>query len=392
MASFSVARFTGSDFCFELPTQHSKCWAIFIRPLRGLKPKELVVESQLKQITILLALLVALVILPNTVNAGKWVTGNASNSSGSRNYALWVPAGYDKRKATPLVMMLHGCMQTPQDLAAISGMNSVADKSNFLVVYPEQTKEANPLRCWNWFDTIHQQRGSGEPSLLSAIVQHVGSTHNVDSKRVYVAGISAGAAMAVVLAATYPDLFSGVGVMAGLAFKSATTLESGLAAMKQGGPDPWQLGLLAFEAMASNRGGKVIQHMPVIVFHGDADPYLSLVNADQVIAQWAKTNDYLDDGKDNGSVKSEPARTIEGSVPAGHSYIRYVYGDRSGQLLLEKWIVKGLGHAWSGSPTALPFADPKGPNASEEMWRFFGEANSSSKESKSKSAKPKGRR
>jgi poly(hydroxyalkanoate) depolymerase family esterase len=286
-------------------------------------------------------------------------------------------------------MLLHGCMQTPQDVAAISGMNLVAEKNNFLVVYPEQTKEANPLRCWNWFDARHQERDSGEPALLAAIVQHVGSTHNVDARRVYVAGISAGAAMAVVMGATYPEVFSGVGVMAGLAYKAGTTVETGLAAMKQGGPDPKQLGELAFKTMGAR--GKSVRRMPVIVFHGDSDPYLNPVNADQVIAQWAKTNDYLDDGKDNDSVKSEPARTFEESVPGGHDYIRHIYGDRSGRLLLEKWIVKGLGHAWSGSPAATPFADPKGPNASAEMWRFFAEAASGSRLPEPKAAKPKGK-
>jgi poly(hydroxyalkanoate) depolymerase family esterase len=348
-----------------------------------------------KSIIIFLAIVASTLLLPNTAKAGEWVSGSASNASGSRNYALWVPAAYqnrDKRKAWPLVMMLHGCMQTPQDLAAISGMNSLADKNRFLVVYPEQTKEANPLRCWNWFDAKHQTPDSGEPALLAAIFARVGSTHNVDTRRVYVAGISAGAAMAVVMGATYPDVFSGIGVLAGLAFKSATTLEGGLAAMKQGAPDPKQPGLLAFEAMGNNRGGKVIRRMPVIVFHGDADPYLNPVNADQVIAQWAKTNDYLDDGKDNDSVKPEPTRTLQGSIPSGYSFTRYVYTDRSGRLLLEKWTVKGLGHAWSGSPAAAPFADPKGPNASEEMWRFFSETSLSSPTAKPKAAKPKGRR
>lgn len=339
-----------------------------------------------KRIAILPALLASLLLVPNTTNAGEWVSGSASNAAGSRNYALWVPSSYDKRKPTALVMLLHGCMQTPQDVAAISGMNSVADKNNFLVVYPEQTKEANPLRCWNWFDTKHQERDSGEPALLAAIVQQVGSTHNLDAQRVYVAGISAGAAMAVVMGVTYPDLFSSIGVMAGLAFKGGTTVETGLAAMKQGGPDPKQLALLAFNQMEKSPRGKSVRRMPVIVFHGDADPYLSLVNADQVIAQWAKTNDYLDDGKDNDSVKSEPLRTFEESVPGGHDYVRSVYGDRSGRLLMEKLIVKGLGHAWSGSPAAAPFADPKGPNASAEMWRFFAETSLGSP--KRKTAKP----
>jgi len=329
-----------------------------------------------KLIIIFLAIALVPLALPSVAQVGELANGTVITSSGTRNYQLWVPSGYqnrDKRKPLPLVMMLHSCMQKPEDLAAISAMNEVADKNNFLVVYPEQTKEANSLRCWNWFDTKHQARDSGEPSLLAAIVQKVDSTHKIDGRRVYVAGISAGAAMAVVMGATYPDLFSGVGVMAGLAFKAGTTVESGLAAMKQGGPEPKQQGLLAFKATGNKTSGKSIRRMPVIVFHGDADPYLSPINADQVIAQWAKTNDYFDDGNDNDSVKSEPVETIEGSVPAGHSYTRYVYNDRSGRLLMEKWIVKGLGHGWSGSHAAVSFADPKGPNASAEMWRFFGE-------------------
>lgn len=333
------------------------------------------------------ALFLSLLIFSDAAAAGEWISGSASSASGSRDYALWVPSGYQNRdkpkpgspsgqprwggNSLPLVMMLHGCMHKPRDLAAISGMNDEADKNTFLVVYPEQTKEANPLRCWNWFDANHQTRELCEPSLLAAIVLKVASTHNIDPRRVYVAGISAGAAMAVVMGATYPDLFSGVGVMAGLAFKAGTTAETGLTAMKQGGPDPKQQGLLAFKVMGNKISGKSIRRVPVIVFHGDADPYLSPINADQVIAQWAKTNDYLDDGIDNDSVKSEPAETIAGSVPAGHSYTRYVYNDRSHRLLMEKWIVKGLSHAWSGATAVTPFADPKGPHASEEMWRFF---------------------
>ena len=345
-----------------------------------------------KRITILLALAVSLLAFSNVANAGEWTSGTATSAAGSRNYKLWVPAGYEKRKPTALVMMLHGCMQTPEDLAAISGMNLVAEQNNFLVVYPEQTKEANPLRCWNWFDPKHQARDAGEPAILAAVVPQVRLTHNVDSKRVYVAGISAGAAMAVVMGATYPDLFSGIGVMAGLAFKAGTTVETGLGAMKQGGPDPKKQGLLAFQSMSQSLGERPPRHkrrMPVIVFHGDADPYLNPLNAEQVITQWARTNDYLDDGKDNDSVKAEPVKTIADSVPEGHSYTRSIYNDSVGHLLMEKWIVKGLGHAWSGSPAAVAFGDPKGPNASAEMWRFFGESNSHSGSSKPKAAKPR---
>jgi poly(hydroxyalkanoate) depolymerase family esterase len=344
-----------------------------------------------KQITSLLVLLVSLLLTPITAKAGEWASGSASSSSGSRDYNLWVPSGYDKRKSSALVVMLHGCMQKPEDLAAISGMNAVADKNNFFVVYPEQTKEANPLRCWNWFDPNHQSRDSGEPSLLAAVVKQVQATNSIDANRIYVAGISAGAAMAVVMGVTYPDLINGIGVCAGLEFKAGTSAETGLAAMKQGGPDPNQQGLIAFKAITENLRGKSKRRMPVIVFHGDADPYVNPLNAEQLITQWAVTNDYLDDGKDNGSVKNRPAKTMAESVPGGHEFTQSIYNDRASRLLMEKWMVKGLSHAWSGSPTAGPFADPKGPNASLEMWRFFTEATLGSRTPKPKAAKPGGR-
>jgi poly(hydroxyalkanoate) depolymerase family esterase len=326
-----------------------------------------------KQIFPIIAMATILLGHAPRAQAGDWVSGSASNSSGSRNFKLWVPSGYDKRKSSPLVMMLHGCMQKPEDLATLSGMNEIADRNGFLVVYPEQTIEANPLRCWNWFDPKHQTRDSGEPALLAAVVKQVQASNRIDANRIFVIGISAGAAMAVVMGVTYPDLFDGIGLCAGLEFKAATSVETGLAAMKQGGPDPKQQGLIAFKAIAENLHGKSKRRLPVIVFQGDADPYVNPLNAEQLMTQWAKTNDYLDDARDNGTVRDQPASKTEGTVPGGHQYTKAIYNDRAGRLLMEKWMVKGLGHAWSGSPATGPFGDPKGPNASLEMWRFFAE-------------------
>jgi poly(hydroxyalkanoate) depolymerase family esterase len=342
-----------------------------------------------KQILLIVAMATILPGHPTRAKAGDWASGRVSNSSGSRSYMLWVPSGYDRRKSLPLLVLLHGCTQKPEDLAAISSMNEVAEKNGFLVVYPEQTAEANPLRCWNWFDPKHQSRGSGEPSLLAAVVQQIRASYTVDAQRVYVAGISAGGAMAVVMGVNYPDIFAGIGTIAGTEFKAATSAESGLTAMKQGGADPKKQGLLAFDAMGENSSA-TRRRMPVIVFHGSADPYLHPLNADQVIVQWAKTNDYLDDGRDNNSVSDQPAKTTEGSVPGGHSYAKYIYLDGAGRLLMEKWIVKGMGHAWPGSLAAGPFADSKAPRASEEMWRFFREATwDSAKPAPPKAVKPK---
>lgn len=324
-----------------------------------------------REIVFLLAVGFSLLAISQEIRAGEWASGIATATTGTRNYKLWIPANVDKRKPVALVMMLHGCTQKPEDLAAISGMNLVADQAGFLVVYPEQTKEANALNCWNWFDSKHQSRDAGEPSILAAVIAQVKNTNQVDNRRIYVAGISAGAAMAVVMGTTYPDLFSAIGASAGLEYKAAESAQAGLAAMKAGGPDPVQQGTEAAKLMAGHFPKGTKPRMPVIVFQGDADPYVNPLNADQLIAQWAAINDLLDDSKGDGSVSSAPAKTAEGEVPGGHKYTRSIYQDRSGQVLMEKWVVKGLGHAWSGSPAAAPFADPKGPNASEQMWRFF---------------------
>jgi poly(hydroxyalkanoate) depolymerase family esterase len=314
--------------------------------------------------------------------AGTWVTSKIENSSGTLQYKLWVPAKYSKQTKAPLVLMLHGCMQGPDDVAALAGMNELADSETFLIVYPEQTTAANPLRCWNWFDPKHQLRGSGEPSLIAAVVQDVQSNYSVDPDRVYSVGISAGAAMTVVMGVAYPELFAGLGVVIGAEYKAGTSVEAGLAAMKSGGPDPAQQGVLAFKSIQNGSAQKPVKRIPLIAFHGTKDPYLNPLNTEQLIAQWAKTNDYLDDGKDNNSVTTQSAKEVDGSVPSGYSYKKYSYFDRNGHLLMEKWIVDGMGHAWPGSRIASPFADAKAPNATAEIWRFFGETTTASKEKK----------
>jgi poly(hydroxyalkanoate) depolymerase family esterase len=318
---------------------------------------------------------VAVLAFANTMAyGGSWVSGTVKNSYGSLEYKLWMSSGYQKEKPVPLVLMLHGCTQKTEDLAEMSGMNDLADKNNFLVAYPEQSATANPLRCWNWFDLKHQSRDAGEPALIAAVIQDISSSYRVDAKRVYAVGISAGGAMAVVMVAAYPETFAGLGVIAGAEYKAGTTVQAGLAAMKSGGPDPNQQGLLAFQSIQKSLGGSK-KRMPVIAFHGMKDPYVSPLNTDQLIAQWAQTNDYLDDRKDNDTVNITSSKETKGAVPKGYSFAKYSYYDDEKRLLMEKWLVEDLGHAWPGSPISNQFADPKGPNASAEMWRFFGEVN-----------------
>lgn len=307
---------------------------------------------------------------PRALGEGRWVGGSASCAPGSRKYKLWIPASHDPQLASPLVVMLHGCRQKPGNLAEISGMNVVADKNNFLAVYPEQPLHANLLRCWNWFDPKHQSRGAGEPAVLAAVIEQVSSSYKVDGSRVYVAGISAGGAMAVILGATYPDLISAVGVVAGMEYGAAAGMSEGLAAMKHGGPDPEQQGLAAFAAMRQGLSERPRHRMPVIIFQGDADPYVNTLNASQIMSQWARTNQCLNGHEQDGCVLDN-AQPAKATVPGGRNFEKYAYKDAGGRLLMEKWMVEGMGHAWPGSPVAADYADPKGPNASEEMWRFF---------------------
>jgi poly(hydroxyalkanoate) depolymerase family esterase len=269
-------------------------------------------------------------------------------------------------------MMLHGCTQTPDDFAAGSQMNAIADKQNFFVVYPEQPATANALKCWNWFETTQQSRAQGEPALLAEIVNAVSKAYKTDLRRVYVAGTSAGGAMAVIMAATYPDRFAAVGVHSGLPYKAATNLVEARPAMAATGADPARLGQLAFEA--SGNLGMSRHLMRVIVFQGTKDGAVSTANADRVISQWAKTNDLIDDAKDNHSVDDVADHKQEGRVSNGYAFTEYVYNDRKGKPLMEKWIVDEIKHAWSGGAAGVLYADPKGPDASMEMWRFFQES------------------
>ncbi len=302
-----------------------------------------------------------------------WIFGSAHAAGGTRNFKLWVPSTLNMQRACPLVMLLHGCTHTAEDMAEVSGMNEIAEANGFLVAYPEQTRLANPMKCWRWFHPKHQKRDAGEPSILAAVVDKVLCTHNIDRERIYVAGISAGGAMASILAATYPDVFRAVAIAAGTEFKAASSLSEGLAVMKHGGPDPLTQGQLAFEAMSAGLARKNRRRMPVIVFHGTADLRVNPVNADQLVTQWRKTNACLASifGK-NGFSLTE--RVTEGKVMDGYAYKQHIYAETDGRPLMEKWIIDGLAHAWSGSPRPSKYGDPKGPNASAEIWRFFSQA------------------
>ncbi|MBR1137584.1 MULTISPECIES: alpha/beta hydrolase family esterase [Bradyrhizobium] len=269
----------------------------------------------------------------------RFIQRSFSNAAGHRSYKLLIPSRTHGHPL-PLIVMLHGCTQSPDDFAAGTRMNFAAEAQGCFVVYPEQPSGANPSRCWNWFRTGDQQRDGGEPSLIAGITRQVMQDHAIDPKRVYVAGLSAGGAAAAIMAATYPDLYAAAGIHSGLACGAARDLPSALMAMRQGGAAP-----------AAARSAVV----PTIVFHGDRDTTVHPANGDQ-IAQ--STN-----GRGTASV-------ARGRVPGGHAYTRTVLTDR-GQVTSEHWIIHGAAHAWSGGSPAGSYTDPNGPDATREMLRFF---------------------
>jgi len=296
---------------------------------------------------------------------GEFKEGVFTSEYGSRRYKLYIPSGY-QGQAVPLVVMLHGCTQDPADFAAGTKMNTLAEQQPFLVVYPEQPVFANISKCWHWFLPAHQQRGTGEPALIAGMTQTIMTTYQVDPSRVYIAGLSAGGAMTVVMGATYPDLYAAIGVSAGFAYQAARDPLAVLKVAQQGGPDPRQQGTLAYQA-----AGAAARVVPVIVFHGADDRIVNPVNAEQVLSQWAQTNDLAsDDGLDNDNISDTSSCTPAHST-AGYPYTKCVYPDENGEVLMEKWLVYTMGHRWSGGSSAGSYTDPKGPDASEAMIRFF---------------------
>ncbi len=275
----------------------------------------------------------------------RFIEGTYSNPAGSRAYKLFIPSRYQDQPL-PLIVMLHGCTQSPDDFAVGTRMNFIAEEKSCFVVYPAQPSEANQAKCWNWFRTADQQRGRGEPSLIAGITRQVMRDFSIDPNRVYVGGLSAGAAAAAIMGNTYKDLYAAIGVHSGLACGAAIDLPSALVAMRQGG--------------GSNRRVTLGDGPPVptIVFHGDCDTTVHPNNGDQILEQSVRA-------------MSLQKKIDRGQIPGGHAYTRTILSDASRRGILEHWDLHGAGHAWSGGNPAGSYTDPKGPDATREMLRFF---------------------
>jgi poly(hydroxyalkanoate) depolymerase family esterase len=288
---------------------------------------------------------------------GHLVDGRCTLDGQARDYRLYVPHGHEGR-ALPLVVMLHGCTQNPDDFAAGTGMNELADEQGFFVLYPAQSAEANAHGCWNWFEQTHQQRDAGEPALLAAMTQSVIAAHGIDAGRVYVAGMSAGGAMADVLAAAYPDIFAAVGVHSGVPCGSAASVAEAFAVMGSG----------ETEAQATPAGAADGRTpVPIIVFHGDQDRTVHPRNGERMIAATLERASATN-GQGGAAAR---ARVERGVSERGREYTRTVHEDHDGSPLAEHWLVHGSGHAWSGGRPEGSYTDVQGPDATREMLRFF---------------------
>lgn len=287
-----------------------------------------------------------------------------TGEAGQLKYLVYAPS--NSAESMPLLLMLHGCTQDPYILEAASGMKNLADANSFILVYPQQNFMSSPHRCWNWYNRANQMRDTGEAALLAGIVNDVKAAYNVDTNRVYLAGISSGGAMTSILASCYPDMFAAGAVHSGMAYEASTNfIEALLAPITGSATPPPQAGQDAYAC-----SGQQNQTIPMIVLQGREDDVVHHENGLDTIEQFAQMNDLADDGSDNDSVNAEFTSGEPQEVEGGYSYTIANF-EFNGELLLQYYSIEGLNHMWSGGTGIFPLSDPKAPNASQIFWDFL---------------------
>lgn len=302
------------------------------------------------------------------------VEGAYSGRSGRRDYKLFIPPRPARSPAPALVVMLHGCKQDPEDFAQGTRMNELAREQGFLALYPAQAPRSNSSKCWNWFQPRDQRRGEGEPDLLASMTQEIIALHGVDPQRVYVAGLSAGASMAIILGREYPDLFAAVGAHSGVPHGAATDVSSAFSQMRTASSTPHGLGSWPSAQTSEPEPAPALLGAPMIVFHGDADATVHPGNSEQIIQACL--------GAEPGA-REELTIEEQGKAIATR-VIHWAQGEApSSPSRAEHWTLHGLGHAWSGGSSEGSYTAPSGVDASREMLRFFNEHPSCSRSSSS---------
>jgi poly(hydroxyalkanoate) depolymerase family esterase len=314
-------------------------------------------------------------------------------------YRKFVPSGYEEAgEEVPLLVMLHGCTQSPETFAQETKGNCLAEEETCIALYPDQARDmgffaqeqqaetsnpgqlpgqlpgygagstldfGNPMECWSWWSDEESGRGQGEASLIAGMTRQVIAQHNIDSERVYIAGFSAGGGMTSNLIVAYPELFAAACIHSGLQYDAAESRIDAYEAMGPGGPDPIEKGEQAYENM-----GDRARVVPTIVFHGTNDTIVHPHNSAKIIKQIAQMNDLADDGRDNDSIDHSPEKVSAGNS-AGRRYEHEEYHDDEGNVVMERYLVEGMPHAWSGGSEGGQYTDPSGPDATERMWEFF---------------------
>ncbi len=281
--------------------------------------------------------------------AGRWLAGVATTPLGGRHFHLFVPGGLRVDEHPPLLVMLHGCGQDGMGFAKSTRMNAIAQREGFLVLYPEQDRLANVQGCWNWFET-RSGRAQAEAEIVVAAVDQVISRQRADASRVAICGLSAGASLAALVAARYPERFAAVAIHSGVRTGAAQSSATALAAMRGRG-----------SAAAWSDSGIALP--PIVVIQGTADPIVVRANARAAAHAWA----HAGDARETAPVRMSAERRVQ---RGSRKPMRVIEFKRRTVLLATLIEVDGLGHAWSGGAAGQPYSDPSGPDVSRFIWSF----------------------